>query len=320
MDKMLIFGGTGSLGKSLLRHLTDQYTITVFSRDEAKHVAIKNLYPTVGSVIGDVRDLSAVRSAILDTQPSVIINASALKNVPEVEEVPMEGIKTSLSGTDNINTAARDLALFGDTQIKVLTISTDKAAKPVNSYGMAKALQERLHIRANRPGMVCNAVRYGNVLESRGSLIPLLKQRFQQNLPVYVTHPDMTRFFLTLDASVDLIKRALEDTVGGHVFIPKIVSARIVDVIDVVKDWYDASPDLVQVGKIRPGEKLHEVLISQEETSRTQDCGSVYVIHDILSKDTYTDVSEELHSNRHDILLDKGRLASFLHSSGVFDA
>lgn len=315
MSKMLIFGGTGSLGKTLLSHFVGSYDTYVFSRDEAKHVVIKGLYPTVKSLIGDVRDRDAVFRAILKVKPDIIINAAALKNVPEVEEVPMEGIKTSLFGTDNINIAVKMLSL----SCKVLTVSTDKACHPVNSYGMAKALQERLHIRSNDEHMICNAVRYGNVLESRGSLIPLLKERFEKDLGVYITHPEMSRFFMTLDASVELIKTALADNEGGKIFIPAIRSAKIVDVVDVLREYYGRSKDKVSISKIRPGEKLAEALIGKEELSRTEMVDNTYVVHDILTDKSFNQVTEELSSGSPNVLLSREELLPFLIESGVLN-
>ena len=313
--KMLIFGGTGSLGKTLIARYIEDYEVFVFSRDEAKHVTIKQLYPKVKSLIGDVRDRDAVFGAILKVKPDIIINAAALKNVPEVEEVPMEGIKTSLLGTENINMAARHLGHA----CKILTISTDKATKPCNSYGMAKALQERLHIRSNGDGLVCNAVRYGNVLESRGSLIPILKERFKNNQPITITHKDMTRFFMTLDASVDLINRALQDEEGGKLFIPNIRSAKIVDVVELLGQTYHINPNLVSFSRIRPGEKLDEVLICKEELPRTERKGSVFVIHDILSDVYFDELGEEYNSGASHVLLNIEQLNNFLWESGVYN-
>ncbi len=313
--KMLIFGGTGSLGKELISHFVDEYQVYVFSRDEAKHVVVKQLFPQVKSLIGDVRDRDAVFGSILKVKPDVIINAAALKNVPEVEEVPMEGIKTSLMGTENIVLAAKQLGL----QCKVLSVSTDKACHPVNAYGMAKALQERLHVRSNGDGMVCNAVRYGNVLESRGSLIPLLKQRFKDDATVNITHKDMTRFFLTLEASVDLIKTALADTEGGKIFIPIIKAARIVDVVDVFREYYNRGTEKINYTQVRPGEKIDEMLICREELSRTERVGDVFVIHDILTTKQYADLDEELSSGTASVLLGREELKSFLMDNGIFN-
>jgi UDP-glucose 4-epimerase len=317
--KLLVIGGTGSLGKELLKHLLNEYTISVFSRDEAKHVIIKQMYPEVQSLIGDIRDRDSVYGALIKSQPDIIINAAALKNVPEVEEVPMEGIKTSLIGTENLNQATLNYSLLKIKRVKVLTISTDKAAKPVNAYGMAKALQERLHIRSNTRNVICNAVRYGNVLESRGSLIPLLKSRLLNNKEVYITNPNMTRFFLTLKSSVDLIKRALEDDEGGKIFIPVIRSAKIIDIINLFCEILNKDKSLIKQSKIRPGEKIDEILISQEELLRTQFTNGVYVIHDILADKTFIDIKEELSSGSSEILLTKEELLNFLTINGIFN-
>lgn len=316
MDRILVIGGTGSLGKTLLAHFVGTYEVYVFSRDEAKHVAIKKMYPEVKSLIGDIRDRDAVFNAILRSKPDIIINAAALKNVPEVEEAPMEGIKTSLNGTENINISVK---LIGR-PCKVLTVSTDKAAAPVNSYGMAKALQERLHIRSNGDGVVCNAVRYGNVLESRGSLIPLLKERFSEGKSVFITHKDMSRFFMTLDASVQLIKTALLDDEGGKVFIPMIRSAKIADVIDVFREAYGANHNSVTIGKVRPGEKLAEVLVCKEELPRTELVDGVYVIHDILTDKEFNDLGDVYSSDSPGVLLNREQLVEFLKETGVLDA
>ena len=326
MDRMLIFGGTGSLGKTLIAHFIGNYEVYVFSRDEAKHVAIKQMYPAVKSLIGDIRDRDAVVAAMLRVKPQIVINAAALKNVPEVEEVPMEGIKTSLIGTENVTVAARMMVGMNSTglrptlPIKILTVSTDKACHPVNSYGMAKALQERLHIRSNGDGLVCNAVRYGNVLESRGSLIPLIKEKFKNDESVCITHPDMTRFFLTLDSSVELIKTALDDNEGGKTFIPQIRSARIADVVDVFRRHYGRDDSKVTVGSIRPGEKIDEVLISREELLRTEKQCQVYVVHDILTTEQFAnDLHEELSSGSVHTLLFSKALIGFLTNAGLLN-
>lgn len=322
MDKpsILVLGGTGSLGKTLVGQLVEKNKVYVFSRDEAKHVIIKGMYPEVNSIMGDIRDRDSVFSAILRSKPDIIINAAALKNVPEVEESPMEGIKTSIIGTENLINAAKVYQLSSNKPMKLLTISTDKATKPSTSYGMAKALQERLHTRLNSEGIICNAVRYGNVLESRGSLIPLLKQRLPAGDPVFITHPEMTRFFLTLKSSVDLIHRALADEEGGKIFIPIIRSAKIVDVVDVFREHYGVSKDQVKPSRIRPGEKIDEMLICREELQRTQLDGDVYVIHDVLSDKVFNDITEEYHSGTASALLSREELISFLKENGVFDS
>lgn len=319
MKKLFVIGGTGSLGKSLISNFINDYSISVMSRDEAKHVNIKKIYPSIHSYIADIRDKEALNSAILKAQPDIIINAAALKNVPEVEEVPMEGVKTNLLGTENLIQIAWNYSFLVNKNIKILSISTDKATSPCNAYGMAKALQERVHLRANCKQLICNAVRYGNVLESRGSLIPLIKERFKNNQPVYITHPEMTRFFLTLDESVELIKTALKDSQGGQLFIPIIRSAKISDILEIFCDLFKKDKSFIKQSSIRPGEKLHESLISVEETRRTRKENDVYIINDILSKKEYNHITEQLSSNSPELLMSKEELFNFLKKNGLFN-
>jgi UDP-glucose 4-epimerase len=182
---------------------------------------------------------------------------------------------------------------------------------------MAKALQERLHIRANQEGLIYNAVRYGNVLESRGSLIPILKSRFENELPVYITHKDMTRFFMALDDSVGLIKTALMDDDGGKIFVPVIRSAKIIDVMELLCEKYGKDINSIKPSKIRPGEKIDEVLIALEETRRTKKVDNVFVIHDVLSDEEFDDISEEFSSRGPSVLLNREELRGFLMSKGI---
>lgn len=310
--KYLIFGGTGSLGKVLIKRLLrDNNQITVFSRDEAKHVNIKKLYPDVYNIIGDVRDYDSVFDAIKWVEPNVVINCSALKNVPEVEEFPFEAVKTNVLGTENICKASSRLGTH-----KVLSISTDKACKPVNAYGMTKALQERIHLTHNSYKQICNVARYGNVLSSRGSVIPFFKERLEMGKTLTVTHPEMTRFFMTLESSVDLIERALSHDRGGKTFIPKIKSAKILDLAYVMCDIYGKDPaSTIQDVGIRPGEKLDEVLISEEEIYRTEDAGDVFIMNDVFSKVHFNSLTSEYSSKDH--LMTQHELKYFLLSSGV---
>jgi UDP-N-acetylglucosamine 4,6-dehydratase len=310
--KYLIFGGTGSLGKVLIKRLLrDNNQIVVFSRDEAKQVNVKKLYPDVHAVIGDVRDYDSVYDTTRWCKPNIIINCSALKNVPEVEQFPLEAVKTNILGTENICKASSRLGIH-----KVLSISTDKACHPINSYGMTKALQERIHLTYNSPNQVYNVARYGNVLSSRGSVIPFFKERLQDGKTLTITDPKMTRFFMTLESSVDLIERALGHERGGKTFIPKIKSARIIDLAHVMCDIYSKDPyaTIENIG-IRPGEKLDEVLISGEEVYRTEDFGDVFIMNDVFHRTPFNHLSAEYSSR--DCLMTYDELKSFLLSSGV---
>src|SRR5689334_4846748 len=246
--RVLITGGTGSLGKVLLRRLLgggagDPAKIIVLSRDEAKQHAIRVEYqrrssPTDEVIydnfskklefrIGDVRDFHSVASALREAD--VVFNAAALKQVPTCEYFPYEAVKTNIDGAENIVRAIQNHSL--PVQI-VIGVSTDKACKPVNVMGMSKAVQERIFVQAN---MRCTAtrftcVRYGNVLASRGSLIPLFHEQIRAGGPVTITTPEMTRFLLSLDEAVDLVFEAVRSGGRGETFVPHAPAARITDV------------------------------------------------------------------------------------------
>ena len=183
MKRVLITGGTGSLGKSLIRRFQNKYEICVFSRCEEKHVEVKKLFPFVKSYIGDVRDYGAVYRALITTRPEIVINAAALKNIPECELFPEEALKTNTLGTCNVVRAIESLE--HSHVERCILISTDKGCKPTNAYAFSKAFAERIHLRG-QGSCLFNAVRYGNVLESRGSVIPFFKDRIKnrQTLPV----------------------------------------------------------------------------------------------------------------------------------------
>jgi len=295
--RVLIAGGTGSLGKVLLRRLLqmgqdgpDQ--IVILSRDEAKHHAIRveyqqRVYATHDVIyrnfvehltfrIGDVRDYSAVAAALRGIH--VVFNAAALKQVPTCEYFPFEAVQTNVGGAENIVRAIREHDLPVET---VIGISTDKAVKPINVMGMTKALQERIFARANLDTAQTRfaIVRYGNVLASRGSVIPLFHDQIRNGGPVTITDPLMTRFLLSLDEAVDLMFAALETAQRGETYIPRLPSARITDIAQVLIG--DRPVSSVITG-MRPGEKLHEILISEEEVHRTTRRGEHYVIAPVL--------------------------------------
>lgn len=281
----LIFGGTGSLGKTLCKRIVDG-DIYVFSRDEAKHHRLLLEFPHVHSIIGDVRNYETVLKAIRDVKPTVIINASAMKHVPICEDFPLEAIKTNVLGTANIVKAVEDLYpipeptgeyfMYTNIRLKVLSISTDKACKPVNSYGMTKALQERIHLQG-KADAIFNCVRYGNVLESTGSVIPVFKKLINEGKDLPVTDTNMTRFLMSLDQAVDLIFLALSSTAGGNIYIPRVRSAKIHDLAIAMIQNSGTNLGCTVTG-IRPGEKIHEILISEEETYRTRLLSDHYVV------------------------------------------
>ena len=294
---ILVTGGTGSLGKVLIRRLLTgemgtPRKIIVLSRDEAKQhemrlsylnskastdeIIYNNFKRLLEFRIGDVRDFHSVSSALQGVD--VVFNAAALKQVPSCEYFPYEAVRTNISGPENIVRAIRELKIPVET---VVGISTDKACKPVNVMGMTKALQERIFITANldcpHTRFIC--VRYGNVLASRGSVIPLFHEQILTGGPVTITTSDMTRFLLSLDQAVDTIFAALRGAKRGETYIPRVPSSKVTDIAQALIG--DRKIKTVITG-IRPGEKIHEILVSEEEAHRTIERGNYYVIQPIL--------------------------------------
>lgn len=295
--RIVITGGTGSLGSVLVRRLLGgsvgtPESITVFSRDEAKQHAMRLAYQRLESAtdeviyhnferllrfqIGDVRDYASVSSVLRDAD--VVFNAAALKQVPTCEYFPYEAVKTNIGAAENIIRAIRDHKLEVET---VVGISTDKACKPVNVMGMTKAIQERIFIRGNLecPGTRFVCARYGNVLASRGSVIPLFHHLIGLGGPLTITDVEMTRFLLSLEEAVDTILAAVAEGERGQTYIPRVPSARVVD---IAASLIGERPIKTVVTGIRPGEKLHEILVSDEEAHLTIEQGDYYVILPIL--------------------------------------
>lgn len=295
--RILVTGGTGSLGKVLVRRLLSgelgkPRQIVVFSRDEAKQhfmrleylkrqsatddVIYRNFQELLTFRIGDVRDFHSISAVVRNAD--VVFNAAALKQVPTCEYFPFEAVQTNIAGPENIIRAIREHNLPVET---VIGISTDKACKPVNVMGMTKAIQERVFIRANLdcPDTRFICVRYGNVLASRGSVIPLFHEQIRSGGPVTITTEDMTRFLLSLDQAVDTIFAALRNARPGETYIPRVPSAKVTDIVDVL---IGDRPIKVIITGIRPGEKIHEILVSEEEANRTVDKGAYYAILSIL--------------------------------------
>jgi len=295
--RILITGGTGSLGQVLVRRLlsgSDGHPaqVIVFSRDEAKQhymrveyehvvaatdeIIYRNFQRILQFRIGDVRDFHSVASALRDVD--VVINGAALKQVPTCEYFPFEAVRTNVGGPENISRAIQELKLPVQT---VVGVSTDKACKPVNAMGMTKALQERVFVQAN---MRCSGtrfvcVRYGNVLASRGSVIPLFHQQIRQGGPVTITTLEMTRFLLSLEDAVDTVFAAIREAFPGETYVPKAPSARVVD---IAKSLIGGRPIKQVVTGIRPGEKVHEILVSEEEAHRTVNRGTYLAILPLL--------------------------------------
>ena len=295
--RVVVTGGTGSLGKVLVKRLLGgemglPSEITIFSRDEAKQHAMRlafqhkrtatdeiiyhNFERLLRFRIGDVRDPHSVATALRDAD--VVFNAAALKQVPSCEYFPFEAVQTNIVGAENIVRAIREHKLEVET---VVGVSTDKACKPVNVMGMTKAVQERLFVHANLEGgptrFVC--VRYGNVLASRGSVIPLFHEQIRRGGPVTITTTDMTRFLLSLEQAVDTVFAAVRTARRGETYIPRVPSARVTDVAAALIGERKIE---TQVTGIRPGEKVHEILVSEEEAYRTVARDDYYVIRPML--------------------------------------
>ena len=274
----MVTGGTGSFGRKfidvVLKRYPDVKRLVIFSRDELKQYEMAQVYSpekinALRYFIGDVRDAERMKRACEGVD--IIIHAAALKQVPAAEYNPMECIKTNIMGAENVINAALDCGVKS-----VVALSTDKAAAPVNLYGATKLCSDKLFVAANnmRGGrdIQFSVVRYGNVMGSRGSVIPFfLEQRKNGVLPI--TSNDMTRFNITLDEGVEMVLHAIEHAWGGEIFVPKIPSYRITDVAQAI------APNCQQVlVGIRPGEKIHEEMITESDAFLTYDVGKYYVI------------------------------------------
>lgn len=276
--RIFVTGGTGSFGKMFIRKILtlNPREIIIFSRDEDKQGEMRMEFrdKRLRFILGDVRDYRSVREAVRGSD--YVIHAAALKWITEVEYNVWEGIKTNVIGAQNLIEAARDENIE-----KVVALSTDKAVEPINAYGMAKALQERLmttaNIYDNGRRTVFISTRYGNVLGSRGSVVPLFKSLIEKGQPLTITDPEMTRFMMTLEESVDLVLTALKEGVGGEVFVRKMPGHTVHELAEVMAENSDKKIKIKNIG-IRPGEKIHESLLSSVEGSRTVEFGDYYVV------------------------------------------
>jgi UDP-N-acetylglucosamine 4,6-dehydratase len=272
---VLITGGTGSFGKKFTKILLEEHQpkkIIIFSRDELKQHEMQvggYAHESLRYFIGDVRDLERLRRAMHNVD--VVVHAAALKQVPACEYNPMEAIKTNILGSSNVIEAALDIGIK-----KVMALSTDKAVNPVNLYGATKLAAEKLFVQSNSyaagTATRFSCVRYGNVVGSRGSVIPIFIQQ-RQNGKLTITDPRMTRFWLTLEQGVRFVIRCTEQMHGGEVFVPKIPSTRILDLAKVIAPEAD-----MEVIGIRPGEKLHEVLIHEDEARSAVEMEDMFVV------------------------------------------
>jgi len=275
---ILITGGTGSFGNRVARHLLDlnPAQIRIFSRDEKKQWEMQRRWPQFRYIIGDVRDAGRLDEAMSGVQ--YVFHAAALKQVPSCESYPLEAIKTNILGTQNICSTARAAGVK-----TVVALSTDKAVKPVNAMGTSKAMMEKLVCSQNQFGgstTFC-CVRYGNVMGSRGSVIPLFLRQIQENVPLTLTVPHMTRFLMTLDQSVDLVFHAMTMAQGGEIFVRKAPACTVQTLAEAMRRKYSpqGTNHPVQEVGIRPGEKIHEILVNEYELQRVSESETYFTIH-----------------------------------------
>jgi UDP-N-acetylglucosamine 4,6-dehydratase len=275
---LLITGGTGSFGNAVLDRFlhTDIGQIRIFSRDEKKQDDMRRLYKNdkVKFYIGDVRDLQSIKNAMHGVD--YIFHAAALKQVPSCEFFPMEAVKTNVLGTDNVLTAAIEYGVN-----KVICLSTDKAAYPINAMGISKAMMEKVYVAKSKTvdpakTLICGT-RYGNVMASRGSVIPLFIEQIKNGQPLTVTDPHMTRFLMNLEDAVELVVFAFHNAQAGDIMVQKSPASTVGDLAQAVKELF-AAPNEIKVIGTRHGEKLYETLLTREETVIAHDMGGYYKV------------------------------------------
>jgi UDP-N-acetylglucosamine 4,6-dehydratase/5-epimerase len=273
---LLITGGTGSFGNAVLDRFldTDIGEIRIFSRDEKKQDDMRKLYKNdkIKFYIGDVRDLSSVKNAMYDVD--YVFHAAALKQVPSCEFFPLEAVKTNVLGTENVLTAAIEMGVK-----KVICLSTDKAAYPINAMGISKAMMEKVFVAKSRTvaqerTMICGT-RYGNVMASRGSVIPLFVEQIKNGKPLTITDPQMTRFLMSLEEAVELVVFAFQNANSGDIMVQKSPASTIGDLAQALKELFNSDSEIKIIGT-RHGEKLYETLLTKEEYIPAEDMGGFY--------------------------------------------
>ena len=273
---LLITGGTGSFGHAVLDRFlkTDIKEVRIFSRDEKKQDDMRRQYKNdkIKFYIGDVRDIASVKNAIYGVD--FIFHAAALKQVPSCEFFPLEAVKTNVMGTDNVLTAAIECGVQ-----KVICLSTDKAAYPINAMGISKAMMEKVMVAKSKTvdpnkTLICGT-RYGNVMASRGSVIPLFVEQIKGGQPLTVTEPNMTRFLMSLEDAVELVVFAFQNAQAGDIMVQKASASTIGDLAQAVKELFGGDNDIRTIGT-RHGEKQFETLLTREERSVAEDLGNFY--------------------------------------------
>lgn len=257
--QILITGGTGTIGKALLKKFYHVHNIRIFSRDELKQAQLKLQYPDVEFMVGDVKDYASVVKAMRGID--IVIHAAAMKRIEICEQWPIEAVKTNILGTENVVNAALEKGIK-----KLVSIGSDKGVEPINVYGMTKAIQERITTSAGY-----NCARYGNVLGSRGSIVPLFQEQISKGQPITVTDPEMTRFVLTIDEALNIIIKAMESEMNGSIFVKKSPATKTGDVAKAMSD------NIKIIGSFAC-EKKHEILVSAEEMTRVKEEDNYYII------------------------------------------
>ncbi len=299
---LLITGGTGTFGNAVLqRSMTEEYAeIRIFSRDEEKQEDMRSRYrdPRIKYYIGDVRSRGSVAAAMHGVD--LVFHAAALKQVPSCEFYPLEALKTNALGAENVMSAAAEAGVKC-----AVVLSTDKAVYPINAMGISKAMMEKLMVAKSRvldpESTVLCGTRYGNVLASRGSVVPLFIKQIKAGQPLTVTDPEMTRFMMSIDEAVDLVRYAFEHARPGDIFVQKAPAATIGTLAEAVKRIFGASNPVRTIGT-RHGEKLYETLLTREELARAEDLGAYYRIpadaRDLNYNQYYTEGEERVSRER----------------------
>lgn len=295
---LLITGGTGSFGNAVMKRFLDSdiKEIRIFSRDEKKQDDMRKKYSNnkLKFYIGDVRDINSVKNAMFGVD--YVFHAAALKQVPSCEFFPMEAVKTNVLGTDNVITAAVDMGIK-----KVICLSTDKAAYPINAMGISKAMMEKVFVAkaktvAEEQTTICGT-RYGNVMASRGSVIPLFIEQIKSGKPLSITDPEMTRFLMSLEEAVELVVFAFQNAKAGDIMVQKSPASTVGDLAQAVKELFNAENDIHIIGT-RHGEKRYETLLTKEEYHVAKDMGDFYCIpadnRDLNYDKYFVEGSEEL--------------------------